>query len=77
MNGVWQALDVFSSFDRWAATNQRTCYAILYAESGFPIPLGDQRLQEIRGWMSSPETFKQALEAESAAEQDWWDQYQY
>lgn len=77
VNGVQEALDTFSSFDTWAANNQQTLYAVLYAQSGFPIPREEQRLQEIRGWMSSPKTFEQALEAESAAEQDFWDQYQY
>ena len=38
--------------------------------------LGEQRLQKIRGWMSSPETLKKALEAEDDELQSWLGQYQ-
>lgn len=75
-NGIQEALDVFSSFDTWAANNQRTTCVILFAQYGNPIPLIEQRLQEIRKWMSSPETLTKALEAEDDELQSWLDQYQ-
>ena len=75
-NGIQEALDVFSAFDAWAANNQQTACIILFAQYGNPIPLMEQRLQEIRKWMSSPEILKKALEAEEDELQSWQDQYQ-
>ena|GEM_PF-2960060 len=75
-NGIHEALKVFSAFDKWADNNQRTACIILFAQYNNPIPLMEQRLQEIRKWMSSPEILKEALDAEEDELQYWLDQYQ-
>jgi hypothetical protein len=71
-----QAIDVLSSFDTWLAGNERTQYAILYARSGLEIPFSQERVEEIRTWMSSPEAFENALKDEQRSRQYLLDQYQ-
>ena len=60
-NGIQEALDVFLAFDTWIANNQRTACIVLFAQYSNSIPLIEQRLQEIRKWIHSPETLKRAL----------------
>jgi len=71
-----QALELLSSFDAWLAENERTRYAVLYAQSGLEIPFSQERVEEIRSWMSSPEAFKNALTNEKSYRQYLLDQYQ-
>lgn len=60
-----RAIEVFSAFDDWASKDRVAQYALLYAESGFEIPFEQERLDEIRQWMSSPEDFQEALREEA------------
>lgn len=61
-----QVLDVFLTFDRWIENDQHMQYVLLYAESGLPIPFQQERVDKIRGWMSSREAFEEVLENERA-----------
>ena len=71
-----QALELLPSFDAWLAGNERTQYAVLYAQSGLEIPFSQGRVEEIRSWMSSPEAFENALNDEQRYRQYLLDQYQ-
>jgi hypothetical protein len=75
-NGIQEALDVFLAFDTWTTNNQRTACITTFAQHSGVIPLMEQRLQEIRKWMSSPDVLKKALKAEEDELQSWLDQYQ-
>lgn len=75
-NGIQDALDIFSSFDAWAASNQKTTCIILFTQYSNIIPLMENRLQEIRKWMSSPEILKKALDEEEEKLQSSLDQYE-
>jgi hypothetical protein len=71
-----QVLELLSSFDTWLAENERTQYAVLYAQSGLEIPFSQERIEAIRSWMASPEAFKNALNDEKSYRQYLLDQYQ-
>lgn len=71
-----QALELLSSFDAWLISNERTRFAVLYAQSGLEIPFSQRRVEEIRTWMSSPEAFENALDDEQRYRQFLLDQYQ-
>jgi hypothetical protein len=71
-----QMLELVSSFDAWLAENESTRYAVLYAQSGPEIPFNQERIEEIRTWMSSPEAFKKTLNNEKSYRQYLLDHYQ-
>ncbi len=73
---IREVLSIFASFDAWVQTSNQALYALLYAQSGLAIPLEQNRLSEIRGWMITPEKFDENIERELNRQQVILDQYQ-
>jgi len=72
---VVRALSCFERFERWLLQHELSQYAILYAESGFEIPLEKGRISEIKKRMTSPKDFKEYLMNEAMARDYWSEQY--
>ena len=70
-----RALSCFERFERWLLQHELSQYAILYAESGFEIPLEKGRISEIKKRMTSPKDFKEYLMNEAMARDYWSEQY--
>ncbi len=71
-----QALESLVSFDDWLHQHEQTIYVVLYAQSGLEIPFNLERLEKIRRWMTSPESFQQSLDGELRSREYLRDQYQ-
>jgi hypothetical protein len=72
---VPRTVEAFDGLDAWLEADFMGEFALLYARSGFPIPLQEDRLNEIRSWMSSREAFQEALQKEAELQDALQDQY--
>jgi hypothetical protein len=73
---IREVLSIFASFDAWVQTSDQAQYALLYARSGLPIPLEQNRLLEIRKWMITPKTFSENIGIVLNREQEILDHFQ-
>ncbi|BCL83668.1 hypothetical protein ccbrp13_61330 [Ktedonobacteria bacterium brp13] len=75
-NGEKKALETCTAFDEWCKKNHKALYALLYAQSDLPIPLTMTRVEQIRGWMISPDIFEEKIRGELQWQQWTLDLYQ-
>lgn len=69
-------LETFDKFGVWLANDPNTQFAIIFAETGLPIPMQEDELEKYRAEMTSSDTFREYLYAELEYQQYLIDQYQ-